>query len=393
MHKPIVKLAFMSLAVFIHASSQAAPEIDFSKMEGSVRKIEADLSKLDKAFYDPTPGKRDDGLAVGKYPDKANIIALAKEIADGEHAAYDSVLIAHKDKLVFESYYAYGRVNLPHYQASATKGYASFAVGRAIQMGYLSMQDLHKPVLAFLKDVDQDNLAEGVRKITLHHTLSMRSGLRISWEKQQALLKNPELVKGQKLAHTYLTHSSAVTDDSQVYKYQSIDPQITMLVLDAVVPGTAMEFIKAQLLDKLGINQYFWGDNVSGVPESAHSTSMNSRDMIKWATLLKDNGKWRGQQLISKAYLTQAAGSIAQPHSETFDFSNFRYGYYFWGTKLKVGDKLYNTKLAWGGGGQYAMALDELDLVIAVTARGRGVEDNTLGLVEERILPVFVSME
>ncbi len=394
MINPTIKLTFISFALFIqanlYASSAKAPEIDLSENTLSFREVERNLTKLETSFYDSTPDKRNDGLTPGKLNDKATIIALAKEIADGKHAAYDSLLIAHEGKLVFESYYAYGRVNLPHYQASASKGYTSFAVGRAIQMGYLSMQDLHKPVLSFLKNIDRENLVTGVDKITLDHTLSMRSGLRISREKQQELLKDPDQVKGQKLAQTYFSHSTPVTGESQIYHYQSMDPQITMLVLDAVLPGAAKDFIKKELLDKLGINQYYWKESVNGLPEAASSTNMTSRDMIKWGTLLKNKGKWQGEQLISEAFLNQATGSVATPTDDEFDYSGYKYGYYFWGKSLKVVNQEYEAAIAWGGGTQMVIAIDELNLVVALTARARNAGKETIEMLEQRILPTFV---
>ncbi|MEM8683061.1 MAG: serine hydrolase [Pseudomonadota bacterium] len=368
-----------------------APEIDLADIQGSIPSFERTLPELTSAYFSPKPDSRTDGLTVGELSDSAAIVELAKEIEQGKHDPYDSLLIAHSGALVFESYYSRGRVNLPHYQASATKAYTSLAVGRAIQLGYLSLQDLHEPVLDFLTEVDQEGLTTGLEKITLHKTLSMRSGLRVSIDKQRDLLSEPERLKGQKLAQAYFAHSEPVTESSQTYHYQSVDPRITMLVLDAVLPGAVKDFIRSELLDKLEIAHYFWRDNVSGVPESAHSTSMTSRDMIKWGLLLKQDGKWQGEQLISGAFLTQATGSVAQPHDEDYDFSQFKYGYYFWGTGLTVGEKEYDAKLAWGGGGQYVIVLDELDLVIAMTAHARGVEDKTLELVEKRILPTFVN--
>lgn len=392
----LIGLSFLALVTIVHPNAQAkmdsAPEFNMSEITGSFPyiEIERNMSKMDGAFYDASPENLKDGLAVGRLKNKSAIMDLAREIADGKHAAYDSLLIAHNDKLVFESYFSYGRVNLPHYQASATKGYTSLAIGRAIQMGYLSMEDLHKPVLEFLSEVDKKTLVAGAKKVTLDHTLSMRSGLRIDDERQDKLLKNTEAVKGQKLAQVYLTHSSPVTDESQVYHYQPMDTRISMMVLDAVVPGSAKDFIKTELLNKLGITQYRWDESVNGLPEAAHSTSMKSRDMITWGRLLKDQGMWKGEQLISRDFLNQATGSIATPTDEDFDYSDYRYGYYFWGKKLKVGDAEYDAKMAWGGGTQMVISLAELDLVIAVTARARSAGSEMLELLESRVLPAFV---
>ena len=93
----------------------------------------------------------------------------------------------------------------------------ALAIGRAIQMGYLTTKDLHKPVLEFLKEVDKTDLAPGVEKITLHHTLSMQSGLKIDGEKLDELTKEPTLIKGQKLAQTYFKHTAPITDKGQAY--------------------------------------------------------------------------------------------------------------------------------------------------------------------------------
>ena len=70
-----------------------------------------------------------------------------KEIAENKHGRFDSFLILQQDKLLFESYYSRGRINLPHPQASTTKAYTALLLGRAIQLGYLTMDDLDKPLI------------------------------------------------------------------------------------------------------------------------------------------------------------------------------------------------------------------------------------------------------
>jgi len=390
-HKALVLGLTLTLGQTISASQVKAPEIDLANIQGDMRDVERNLPNLDTAYYSLAPNKRNDGLEVGKINHSPKLRELAKDIAHGAFGPYDSLLIAHQGKLVFESYFNKGRVNLPHYQASASKGYTAFAIGRAIQLGYLSMEDLHKPVLEFLHKVDKKNLTPGIEKITLHHTLSMRSGLRISTEKQKALLTKPELLTGQKLAQAYFTHSAAVNYSSQIYKYQSIDTRISMLVLDAVVPGSAQEFIQSELLDKLAISNYYWQNSVNGMPEAAYGVGMTSREMLKWSLLLQQNGRWQREQLISKVFLSQATSSLATPQSETFDFSNFRYGYYFWGTKIKVENTLYDAKMAWGGGGQFVLALEELDLAIAITANVSMQQDQTFELLKSHILPIFIN--
>ena len=356
-----------------------------------------DMPYLQDAFINTKPELRKDGIPVNKLEksgaNKAHIIKLAKAIANKKHGLIDSLLIAHKDELVFESYYLRGRVDLPHMQASSTKSYVSLAIGRAIQLGYLTMADLNEPVINFLKDLDTSKLIQGAEKITLNKALTMRSGMRISREQLKAFNNNPKQLKGQGQIQMFLENSPVISSKSQEFKYTNTDPMLAMQVLDVVVPGSAKDFIKRELLDKMGIVIYEWKDDVSGLPMAPYRSSMTSRNMFKWGKLISNKGKWNGEQLISESYITKATKRIVQPKAdETFfvndNVTNPGYGYYFWQADMKVGNKNYFSISAQGGGGQYIVMIEELDLILVTTAHER--EDKTMQIIAEQILPAFV---
>ncbi len=356
-----------------------------------------DIPVLKKAFIDSTPTDMKDGISVGKLGidggNKTMIVELAQEIANSQHGPYDSLLIAHKDKLIFESYYSRGRGNLPHFQASATKAYTSMALGRAIQLGYLTMADLDKPVISFLKDLDPTKFVDGVEKITLHQAMTMRSGIRISEEQREKFEKMPALLKGQKQVQAYLEHSAPITAESQSFKYQSTDPTLVMQVIDAVVPGTANDFIKKELLDKMGINNYRWRTDVSGLLTAPYGSSMTSRDMVKWGTLSINKGKWHGEQLVPEIFIDKSISRILVTGDDDVygggkDVSNQGYGYYWWNANLKVGNTSYFSSSAQGGGGQYIILIEALDLLVVLTDRNN--DNSSLQKTAERILPAFI---
>lgn len=369
-----------------------APEATTAEATLSFR----DVSDLEKAFIDTTPADRKHSIPVGELGidggNKAMILKLAQEIADGKHGKFDSLLIAHKGKLLFESYYLRGRINLPHPQASATKVYTSMALGRAIQLGYLSMADLDKPLVSFLKDLDPTKFVEGVEKITLHQAMTMRSGIRISKEQREEFEKNPALLIGQGEVQVYLERSVPITLESQSFLYQN-DPMLVMQVIDAIVPGSAKDFIKNELLDKVGITNYRWGTDVSGLPKSGNRSSMTSRDMVKWGTLAINKGKWNGEQLVPEAFMAKAINRIVRhANDENFlddgNVSNVGYGYFWWQADMKAGNKSYFSTSARGGGGQYIFLIEELDLIVVATAH-KG-DDLTIQITADRILPAFI---
>jgi CubicO group peptidase (beta-lactamase class C family) len=371
-----------------------APEVSAVEVKLSFR----DIPSLKKNFIDSKPADRKDGILVGELGidggNKDMIIKLAQEIANNKHDRFDSLLIAHKDKLIFESYYLRGRINLAHPQASATKVYTSLALGRAIELGYLSMADLDKPLVSFLKDLDPIKFVQGVEKITLHQAMTMRSGLRINRDKMKELRKNSSQLKGQGQIQAYLEHSAPITAESQSFLYQGSDPTLVMQVLDAVVPGTANDFIKNELLDKMGIATYRWRTDVSGMLTASFGSSMTSRDMVKWGTLAINKGKWNGEQLIPAAFIARATSKIAKPSDDevvpAVSVSDTAYGYFWWQADMKVGNESYLSKAARGGGGQYIIVIEELDVVVVVTAHNKSFHDDTSSLTANRILPAFI---
>jgi CubicO group peptidase (beta-lactamase class C family) len=347
-------------------SDGLAPEVQDLTSEDISFAKEQHLPNLKHPFLDTAPEDKADGIEVGELGsdsgNKEMILSLAREIAAGQHGEVDSLLIHHDGRLIFESYYRRGRANYPHYQMSITKSYTSLALGRVIGLGYLKMSDLDRPVLDFLKDIDPEKIAKGCETITLNDALNMHSGIRVDKTTIAKLRKSPSVLKGQGQIQAYLEHTAPITTQSKQYKYQSSDPSIVMQVIESVVPGTASEFINKELLGPLGISKFGWQDDVSGLPKSAAGSSMRSRDMIKWGMLVQSGGKWDGEQLIPADFVQNATSRI---HTNPQDTS---YGFFWWRNNVSVAGKTYDLKSGRGAGGQFILMIDELDLIIAITA-------------------------
>ncbi|MFL2861754.1 MAG: serine hydrolase domain-containing protein [Pirellulales bacterium] len=262
---------------------------------------EKTLEDLPTAFIDTSPDA-EDGLAAGTLGIDGGevdpILKFANEIAAGTHGEVDSLLISYRGKLLFESYFRRGRVNYPHYQMSITKSYTALAIGRAIQCGYLTMNDLERPVYEFLKELDPTRFAKGAATITLADVMTMRSGIRIPQNVQQQIRLDTAKNEGQHQVQMFFERTAPIPSAPREFKYQGIDPAITMQVLEAVVPGSAQAFLKKELLENLYISQFHWPEDISGLPKSAAGSSMRSRDMVKWGLLVRQQGQFNREQLI-----------------------------------------------------------------------------------------------
>lgn len=349
-----------------------------------------DMPNLDVAFIDTAPVKLTGDIAIGELGvdggDKALVLELANEIAASDHGKYDSLLISHKGKLLFESYYNRGRIDLPHFQFSATKGYTSLVLARAIQLGYLTMADLKNPLVDFFKDLDTSKLAVGVEDVTLHHVLSMRSGLRFSDEQLSEFRESREKYSGTAEVQAFLELTQPVTKESQIFKYQGSDPILVMHVIDSVVPGTANEFVDKEFFSKLDITDYKWQRDPQGMPVADSGVDLTSRDMVKIGEMLANKGKWGGTQLLSEEYLAAAFGPIAKA-TEDWHPENFYYGYFWYQTSAVLDNKIHDINLTWGAGGNRIILVNELDLIVVIT--GHDLDDVIFDQVAKYVLPAF----
>ena len=370
-------------------SNGLAPEVPGLNLKDKLYQLEAKLPDLEEPYVSSAPEDKQDGVVVGRLGadggDLSLVEAFATELAaaakDEKSGQVDSMLIGYRGKLLFESYYRRGRANFPHYQMSITKSYTSLAVGRAIQLGLLTMEDLDKPAISFLEKLDTMKLVAGADTITLAQAMQMGSGIRLAKEKD--LMKKPAQLQGLGELQAYLQYSDPIPPYPREFRYQEPDTAIAMQVVNAVAPGGAEEFIKTELLGRLDITQYHWEHSTSGLPKSAAGSSILSRDMLKFGQLILKKGKWKGEQLIPEAYIERAT---------TPSRINKHYGFFWWVDDFTVGGKTYHSFQGRGAGGQFIFMFPELDLVVVITSHNKGMGD-MLKTLPQRIIPAFVAQE
>ena len=372
------------------ANNGLGPEVVDLNAEDVSFESEKKIPYLNQPFISPAPRDRKDQLKVGKLgaggEDRERILAYARRLAEPSDSVKfgntDSLLIAHRGKLILEAYYRRGRVNYPHYQMSITKSYTAYAIGRAIQLGHLTMEDLNKPVASFLKDIDSSQLAEGANEITLDQAMQMSSGILLPQKRLSDILSQPEQLLGQGQAQAYLHFTRPLPPAPKPFKYQASDPVLTMQVLEAVVPGTAEQFICDHLLKPLGISNFNWQEDLSGYPKSAAGSSIRSRDMIKFGLLTLNQGTWNGKQLLPRAFVTKATSPLVQTNEENF------YGYFWWHQTREIQGRKYPLIQGRGAGGQFIFVAPSIDLVIVATAHNQGM-GKMLKELPENLIPAF----
>ena len=386
-HNPhVLPIALAWLAsTFALSAELHPPEATQDELAKASYAEEKTLKDLPTAFIDTSP-RAEDGLAAGTLGidggEVDHILNFVNEIAAGTHGEVDSLLISYRSKLLFESYFRRGRVNYPHYQMSITKSYTALAIGRAIQCGYITMDDLDRPVCEFLKQLESSQFAEGAATITLADVMTMRSGIRIPQNVQSQIRSDTANVQGQHQVQMFFERTAPIGSVPREFKYQGIDPAITMQVLEAVVPGSAQAFLEKELLEKLNISQFHWPEDISGLPKSAAGSSMRSRDMMKWGLLVHQHGQFNGEQLIPAAFIKRATSALCAP-SDTNS-----YGFFFWQHTALAGETQTTCITCRGAGGQFIFLFPKQDVVVVVTSHNKGMGP-LLKTLPGRVLPLL----
>jgi len=337
------------------------------------------LPDLTEAYVSTSPKDLKDGLQVGKMNLPGTEEAVEALLADdkaGKYGDLDSILIWKDGKLLFEMYNRRGRVDGPHYTMSVTKTLTSVVLARAIQCGLLNMEDLDKPVISFMPEIDRSKIQPGVETITLRDALLMKSGLRFPEKSIERQLGNT--YQRQAYFQRLFELTAPVTAESKAYKYTGTDPSMIMMIVDIKAPGTVQEFIAKELAGKIGAT-YCWADQGCSIPKCGAGSNFTSRDLMKIGATVIQGGRFNGEQLLSAEYVKQIMDRK----------KGDGYFYYFHNRAQKAGDKKIYFISGIGAGGQYMATFPELNVVAVATAHNKGKIRLPLQAVLEHLVPLF----
>ena len=157
-----------------------------------------------------------------------------------------------------------------------------------------------------------------------------------------------------------------------------------MQVLETVVPGTAEQFIREQLLKPMQITNYHWQEDLSGFPKSAAGSSFLSRDMMKMGLLTLNGGKWDGKQHLPKEFVKTATSPLVRTRPTN------HYGYFWWSQNHEINGVQYPSAQGRGAGGQFIFVFPTIDLVVTATAHNQGM-GTMLWELPELLISAFTS--
>jgi CubicO group peptidase (beta-lactamase class C family) len=226
------------------------------------------------------------------------------------------------------------------------------------------------------------NKDAGKDAICLKHLLSMTAGL--AWDETSLPYtdaRNDHVAMNHSEDQIrYVLERPLVSAPGTKFNYSSGISIVLGEIIHKVSGMRADKFAEQHLFKPLGISDYSWLKYPNGVIQTGGGLYLRPRDMGKIGYLLLNGGRWQGRQIVSETWLRESTKQQAPDRT---------YGYQWWLGQLPVGDRRVVTYGAQGRGGQFILAMPDLQLVAVCTGwnDGNGLGEQAFDMLRKFVLP------
>ena len=175
------------------------------------------------------------------------------------------------------------------------------------------------------------------------------------------------------------------------YNYFTVGSNLLGDIVNKSVPEGLDSYANKKLFAPLNITKYKWFYTPQNVPYTGGGIRMRAIDFAKYGQLYKNNGQWKGKQILTKDWVEQ---SLAKQVSQDYGgIKGFHYGYLFWNRTYTVNGKNYEVSFSAGNGGNKIFIFKDIPFVGVITASAYsqpGSHANVDKMMQDYILPAVL---
>jgi CubicO group peptidase (beta-lactamase class C family) len=291
--------------------------------------------------------------------DTAVVLNMARQIDQKEDHRLHSLLVVRDGRLVFDRYYNGHTRETPHDLRSATKSITALLTGIAIDEGHLAGPD--QPLLDVLQ-AEYVN-ARGKEDITLHHLLTMSSGLDCHDGDRSTRGQEDRMYRSRDWTR-YFLDLGAFYPPGDTARYCTGGVVALGEAIRLASGEDADAFARRTLFEPMGIRNYQWAryDEGRKVDTGGHLL-LTPEGLAKIGLLVVDEGRWKGEQLVPADWVRAATTPQVQ-----LDGGDYGYLWRLFRVPMPNGGPEVDVFVALGNGGQSLFVAPAYDLVMVTTA-------------------------
>lgn len=348
------------------------------------------------------PALTEEGIMIASMAnagmDSVIINKIDTAIRNGTYLNIHSLLIARENKLVYEKYWPgkdeiwgqdigiaiHGRDSL-HDIRSISKSIVSASVGIALQQGKLKTVD-QKIFDFFPEYAKQDTGLKSL--LTIKHLLAMSSGLKWNEDIPYDNPENSEIrMKRSPNPVEYVLSQPMDFPPGTTWKYNGGTTQLLAAIIEKISGKKIDLFANEYLFQPLGIARYEWAKYPgTDLTAAASGLRLRSRDLLKFALLYNNHGKWNDKQLLPEQWIEESFQSHVSREGGGY------YGYQFWLWQDTIQNKPIPFVACIGNGDQRIFIDQSNDLIVVITAGNYNkwdIEKDAYALMKDFIYPAL----
>jgi CubicO group peptidase (beta-lactamase class C family) len=214
----------------------------------------------------------------------------------------DSLLVIRHGRIVTEAYYAPFKAHERHRINSATKGVTAALVGAAIQAGHLASTSMR--VVSFFPNEHAVFSDARKRELQVQHLLDMTSGL--AWD-EPLNRRGSSAIDMERTRDwvRYVLHQPMAQSPGTAFNYNSGNSQLLSAIVTRATGTRAEKFAAQRLFGPMGIVDYDWNVDSTGLSVGGFGLQMTTRDMAKLGYLYLHDGVWEGKRLLPPGWTSR----------------------------------------------------------------------------------------
>ena len=291
----------------------------------------------------------------------------------------NSLIVSRNGAVLAERAFRGPGLDVPVNVKSVSKSVISALVGIAIDRGVLNGPD--QAIAGLVPDRLPRTPDPRVRKITLDHLLSMRSGLdRTSGRNYGRWVQSRDWVR-----HV-LSRDFADEPGGQML-YSTGNTHVLSAILTRAVGRTTLDLMQDWLGGPLGIQVQAWQRDPQGIYFGGNNMLLSPRALLRFGELYRNGGIFRGQRVLAESWISESW----KPRTRS-PFSGDEYGL-GWFIATVCGESVYYAR---GFGGQFVYVSPALALTVVITSdptintRVDGYREDLKTLVYDDIVPAVL---
>ena len=278
-----------------------------------------------------------------------------------------SLLIARHGKLVLEEYFHGHDRATPHDTRSASKSWLNVLIGAAMQSGVPIALDT--PVYRTMLGEVPAGLDPRKKAMTLEHLISMTAGFDCDDSGDRPGDEDPmQEQTAEPNWYRYSLNVPMAWNNGEKIVYCSMKPNLAAGMLERVAGEPLPEMFSRLVAKPMRMGNYHLFLQPTGQAYGGGGHRFTSRDFLKYAQLMLNDGKWDGRQVFSREWARKSGAPLRVLSPRTGQ----TYGYLWNSVAYDYKGRKIHAFFAGGNGGQISMGIPELGLAIVMTGGNYG---------------------